>query len=110
MNKLELFAREVYNSHMRLSDSTVKELVTASKKIPAEKLKELEATASKSNESLQDLILKRKLLGEKELTKLYANSIKASFIELSTQKIDPKILAKIPERIARQYQAVLFSS
>lgn len=95
---------------MRLSDSTVKELVEATKKIPADKLKELEATAAKGKESLQDLILERKLMGEKELTQAYADSIKAEFVVLSTKKIDPKVLARIPERIARQYQAVIFSA
>ena len=95
---------------MRLSDSTVRELLNASKKVPADKLKELEAIATKKGEPLQDLLFQHKLLGEKDLTKLYADSIKAKFIELSTQKIDPKILSRIPERIARQYQAVIFGA
>lgn len=95
---------------MRLPDSTVTELVETSKKIPADKLKELTTVAVKNKESLQDLLFERKLFSEKELTKLYAATIKANFIELGGIKIDPKVLNRIPERVAKQYQAVLFEA
>lgn len=95
---------------MRLSDSTIKELLESSGKFPPAKLAELTAMAKSGREFLQDTLLKHKLLSEKELTKLYAESIKAKFIELGGKKIDPKTLSRIPERIARQYQAVLFGA
>lgn len=93
---------------MSLSDLAVKELLTSSKKLAPEKLKELEDTASKNKETLQNIVLKRKLLSEKELTKLYAESISAKYIELANLKIDPKLLKLIPEHIARRYQAIVF--
>src|SRR3990167_6164889 len=95
---------------MRLSDTTVKELVETAHKIAPNKLIELGNAAVKEKGSLQDLLLKRKLISEKELTQLYAIAIKAKFVELGTIKIDPKVLNRIPERIARQYQAVLFEA
>lgn len=93
---------------MSLSDASVKELLTTGKKLAPEKLTELVATATKNKESLQDLVLKRKLLSEKELTKLYAESIGAKYIELANLKIDPKLLKLIPEHIARRYLAIVF--
>jgi type IV pilus assembly protein PilB len=50
------------------------------------------------------------LLSERDLTKLYATAIKSPFIELGNLKINPKVLGRIPERVARQYQAVLFEA
>ncbi|MBI3984096.1 type II/IV secretion system protein, partial [Candidatus Microgenomates bacterium] len=93
---------------MTLSDASVKDLLTETHKLSAEKLSELVEAAAKSRESLQEIILKRKLLSEKELTKLYAESIKTKFVELVNLKIDPKLLALIPDHIARRYQAVVF--
>ncbi|MBI4101042.1 type II/IV secretion system protein [Candidatus Microgenomates bacterium] len=95
---------------MHLSDMTVQELLGVSQKFSPAKIKELADNAGRNKESLQDLIYKRKLLSEKELTKLYADSIKARFVELGNIKIDPKLLKRIPEHIARRYQAVLFGS
>lgn len=93
---------------MILSDATIKDLLVQSRKLTPEKANELAEAAAKSRESLQDVVLKRKLLSEKDLTELYATTIKAKFIDLTDAKVDPKLLALIPERIARRYQAVVF--
>lgn len=93
---------------MNLSDSTVKELLLASNKISADKIKELEATTAKGHQTLEELIYQHKLVSEKELTELYANSIQARFVELGNLKIDPKLISLIPEHIARRYQAIVF--
>ncbi len=93
---------------MILSDTTIKDLLVQSHKLPADKAAELAEAATKNHESLQDVVLKRKLVSEKDLTKFYAATIKAKFIELANIKVDPKLLGLIPERIARRYQAVVF--
>ncbi len=95
---------------MALSDTDIKALLARSGKLPTVKMDELVATAAKSHESLQELVLKRKLLSEQDLTKLYAESIKARFVDLSEIKIDPKLLKLIPEHIANRYQAVVFGT
>lgn len=99
----------LYNKYMHLSDGAVRELLAGSKKIKPEQLEELANFAAKHKKSLQDLLVERKLLSEKELTESYAASIKVDMVELGTTKLDKKLLARIPERIARQYQAVLFA-
>jgi type IV pilus assembly protein PilB len=97
-----------YTSRMDISDSLLKELLQKNKKISSKILTELVEQSAKHEGSLQDLVLKRKILTEKELTKLYGASINTPFVDLSEHKINPKILNKIPEQIARKYQAVLF--
>ncbi len=94
---------------MHLSDGAVRELLVGSKKINNATLAELTKFATKHKKSLQELILERKLISEKDLTKAYAASIKSDMVELGSSKLDKKILARIPERIAKQYQAVLFA-
>jgi type IV pilus assembly protein PilB len=95
---------------MHLSDATVVSILKKSSKIKPETLAEMTRTGAKAKGSLQDLILQKKLLSEAELTQLYAQEIGAQFIELGGIKIDSKTLNRIPEHIARQYQAVLFES
>ncbi len=92
---------------MRISDGELKKLLLGPGQIKESALSE--ATPKEgSGETLQTAVLKKKLLSEKELTKLYAASIDVPYVELGDIKIPRDILMKIPERIARKYQAVLF--
>lgn len=93
---------------MRITDAELKSLLTASDKIKPEVIQEAEAAHEQSGETLLQTILKRKLISESALHKLYAKSIDVPFVELKDIKIPRDILIKIPERIARKYQAVLF--
>jgi type II secretory ATPase GspE/PulE/Tfp pilus assembly ATPase PilB-like protein len=92
---------------MRISDGELKELLVDSGAIKAA---DVDAAMPKSGEkeSLLSNVLKKKLISEKDVTKLYAKSIDVPFVELGDLKIPREILLKIPERIARKYQAVLF--
>jgi type IV pilus assembly protein PilB len=100
-----------YNAgKMRISDSELKKLLADSGKIKPDALKELETAANQSKEPLLSLVTKKKILTEKELTQLYAKSIEIPFIELQGMKIPRELLMKVPERIARKYQAVLFGT
>lgn len=95
---------------MQISDSELKKLLSSSDKIKAPAMKEAETAAQQSKEPLLTTVLKKKLISEKELTQLYAQSINIPFIELSGVKIPREILMKIPERIARKYQTILFGT
>ncbi|MFI5240157.1 MAG: GspE/PulE family protein [Candidatus Saccharimonadia bacterium] len=95
---------------MRISDSELKKLLTDSKKVKPEDLDEAFKAHEQSKEPLLATIIKRKLITEKDLTELYAKSIDVPFAELSGIKVPHEILSKIPERIARKYQAVLFGA
>jgi type IV pilus assembly protein PilB len=92
---------------MRISDAIVEKLL-ADYGIAMEKISSLREEGIRSRRSLQSLVVQNKLMDETTLTKTYANYAGIPFIEVNPTSIDPKILSKIPERIARQYSAVLF--
>lgn len=70
-----------------------------------QKLKDQQKTNKKP---LQDLAISDNLISEKKLTKLYAEKIDIPYVELNPKEIKHEVLKMIPERIARQYNAVLF--
>ena len=92
---------------MRIPDAELKRLLLSSGQVKETALAETMPKEA-GGESLQTLVLKKKLISEKELTHLYAASINVPFVELSEVKIPRDILLKIPERIARKYQVVLY--
>lgn len=93
---------------MRISDTLVKELLLKGKKITAEQIKAARDAAGDEKIPLQDLVIKANLITEKDLTKLYAEDIDMPYVELDPKEIKREILKLIPERIAKQYNAVLF--
>ncbi|MBW4060995.1 type II/IV secretion system protein [Candidatus Saccharibacteria bacterium] len=94
---------------MRIADPDLKKLLIASGKVKEAALSEVMPVEG-SNDSLLGNVLKHKLMSEKDLTQLYAASLEVPFVELGDVKIPREILLKIPERIARKYQAVLFGT
>lgn len=92
---------------MRIADPELKQLLVKSGLVKAEALEELMPKEGDS-ETLLSNVLKKKLVSEKDLAKLYAKSLEMPFVELGDAKIPREILLKIPERIARKYQVVLF--
>ncbi|MGH7196787.1 MAG: GspE/PulE family protein [Candidatus Saccharimonadales bacterium] len=103
-----LFINPYNKASMRISDAALVELLKKAGKITDAELDRLRAEEKKTAKPLQDLVLRRELLSEKELTQLYAKDIGVPFIELDPKAIDHKTLKLLPERIARQYNAVLF--
>ena len=93
---------------MRISDSDLKKLLVEKGGVKTEALNKVVEATGKTEEPLVQSVVKHKLITEKELAKLYADSIYVPFTELKDHKIPHQILTKIPERIARKYQAVLF--
>ncbi|MEX0919592.1 MAG: ATPase, T2SS/T4P/T4SS family, partial [Candidatus Saccharimonadales bacterium] len=93
---------------MKLSDVAIQALIKES--IDNEVLEEAKEQADKQKKSLQDVLLDKKVISEKDLTKLYADNIGAEFISLSDINIEPPVLNLIPEHIAREYRAVLFEA
>lgn len=93
---------------MRISDTLALKLLKATHKITDEQLEALKEQAKSSKHPIQELALKNNLISEKELTKVYADEIDVPFVELNAKEIKREILRLIPERVARQYNAVLF--
>lgn len=93
---------------MRISDSLVETLLERSKKVSKEQLTALKEQKKTEKLPLQDLAFKSNLISEAELTKLYAEEIDVPYIDLNAKEIKPAVLKLLPERIARQYNAIVF--
>lgn len=93
---------------MRIADSLVQKLLKDSGKITDQQLKDLDAQEKKDKKPLQDLVIKNNILSERDLTKLYADEIEVPLVELNAKEIKKEVLKLLPERIARQYHAVVF--
>lgn len=93
---------------MRISDHLVEKLLLDSKKVSKDQLDGLRDQSKTEKKSLQDLVIKNNILSEKDLTKLYAEEADIPFVELNAKEIKREILLLVPERIAKQYQVVLF--
>jgi type IV pilus assembly protein PilB len=93
---------------MRIPDSLAENLLKKSVDINQDQLKTLHEQSNREKRPFQDVIISNSLLSEKDLTKLYAEEIEVPFIELKATEIKHEYLKLLPERIARQYKAVVF--
>lgn len=93
---------------MRIPDVTMEQMLKTAKLASDEQLTALKDEAVRVKRPLQDIVLKNGLTNEPALTKIYAETTGIPYIELSPTDIPGEVLNKIPERIARQYNAVLF--
>ncbi|HEY5442309.1 MAG TPA: GspE/PulE family protein, partial [Candidatus Saccharimonadales bacterium] len=95
---------------MRIPDSLVEKLLAKSGAVTKEQMAALREQEIRDKKPLQDLVIKNSLLSEKDLTKLYADEIEVPFVELNAREIKHDMLKALPERIARQYNAVVFDT
>lgn len=93
---------------MRILDDTLEKLLIDNTIATEEQLTPLKEEALRSSQTLQDTVLANKLLDEAALTKLYATYAEIPYVEINPQDIPSDTLSRIPERIARQYNAVIF--
>lgn len=93
---------------MRISDVTIEKLLERSGVATLEQVDVLKEEAARSRRPLQDLVVQNGLIDEKSLTKDFAKYAQIPFVEIDPAQIPRDVLNKIPERIARQYNAVLF--
>jgi type IV pilus assembly protein PilB len=93
---------------MHISDGTLEKLLTQSNRFAKEDIAALKEESVRSRRPLQVIATEKKLIDDTSLTKLFAEYANIPYIELAANEIPSDILKKIPERIARQYNAVLF--
>lgn len=95
---------------MHISDELVETLLEKSELVAKDQLAELRKKAKAEKSSLQAVVIDTNTVSEKDLTKLYAAEIDVPFIELNPKEIPKESLQLLPERIARQYKAVVFGT
>jgi type II secretory ATPase GspE/PulE/Tfp pilus assembly ATPase PilB-like protein len=93
---------------MRISDVTIEKLLERSGVATPEQIEVLKEEASRSRRPLQDLVIQNGLIDEKTLTQNFATYAQIPFVDIDPRDIPHDVLNRIPERIARQYNAVLF--
>lgn len=95
---------------MHIPDSLVEKLLLGGKTLTKDKLATLREQNNDNKQTLQDIVIRQNIISEKDLTKLYADEIEVPFIELKPKEIKADHLKLLPERIARQYNAVVFGN
>jgi len=93
---------------VKLSPDELKQLLVDNNVATREKLDEISKLADQSKEAFLDVLYQKKVLSEVEFSKLYAKAIGVEFVELDSLTIPRDILDKLPEGVAKRYQAVVF--
>lgn len=94
--------------HMHIVDGTLEKLLVKSTKISKEDIAILKEESARSHKPLQQVVLEKQLIDNASLTKLFSEYSGIPYVELDFHQIRKEVLEKIPERIARQYNAILF--
>ena len=95
---------------MRISDTTIEKILVKAGSIDETKLNELKSDAEANSKSLQDTVLHSNIVDDEKLTEMIAEYIGVPFIRINPKDISEEVLRRIPEHIARQYNAVLFAA
>lgn len=95
---------------MRISDAIVEKILLEGGQLAGEQIALLKKEQQRTHRPLQDVAINQGVITATNLTKLYADYTHFPFVELDTSKISAAVLGMIPERIARQYNAVAFDS
>lgn len=93
---------------MRISDDTIVRLMSEHDKLSDEQFLEIRKEQEKTHRPLQSLVISKELVTDKELTEFYAEYADIPFIEMNAKEVEKPVLDLIPERMARQYNAVVF--
>lgn len=93
---------------MRISDSTLETVLGRANLVTPEQLANLKEEGARSKRPLLDLVLDAHLADEKTLIKHFSEYTGIPFIEIDPRTVKADVLELIPERVARQYMAVLF--
>jgi len=93
---------------MRISDFTMEKLLVRNGNATPEQINSLKEEGLRSRLDLQETSIKNNIFTSASLAKAFSEYTQIPYIELNPNDIPTDVLNKIPERIARQYNAVLF--
>lgn len=94
---------------MKISDETVEKLLKRFELVSDERIAEIKEDAERSKQSLRKAVVESGAITDQVLTKTFAEYTGVPFVELEPKELSSELLLKIPERIARQYMAVVFA-
>jgi type IV pilus assembly protein PilB len=93
---------------MRISDITLETVLGRAKLVTPEQLATLKEEAARSKRPLQDIVIDQRLANEKQMVKAFSDYSDIPYVEVDPREVEPEVLTLIPQRVARQYMAVLF--
>lgn len=93
---------------MRISDSVIENVLSQAGLATPEQISVLKSEAERLHRPIQEMVLDRQLTDEKSLIQAYAAYSQIEYVEIDPRDVSPDILNKIPERVARQYNAVVY--
>jgi len=93
---------------MRISDTILETLLGRAKLVTPEQLTTLKEEAARSKRPLQEIIFDQRVADERTIIKAFSEYTDIPFVEVDPRSVEKKVLNLIPERVARQYMAVLF--
>ncbi len=93
---------------MRITDNTLENLLVSKKKITGEQLETIRSEAKSTGKSLQEVLISHAIVSDDEITRLYAERLGIPFVTINPKEVTKDIVSALPERIARQYMAVVF--
>jgi len=93
---------------MRISDTILETVLGRAQLVTPEQLTTLKEEAERSKRPLQDIVLDQKIADEKAIVQAFSEYTDIPYIEVDPRSVPSDVLKLIPERVARQYMAVLF--
>lgn len=93
---------------MRIADTILERLLVKKQKATKEQIDELRDEAKSTSKSLQETVLSHSIVTDDELTKYYAEQIGIPYVAINPKDVTKDIISALPERIARQYMALVF--
>src|SRR3989338_7940240 len=93
---------------MKIEEQQLKAFLLDSELVKKEDIKKAETEAKKSGKKIGDVLLAWGKINEEELARLKAYILGIPFVNLEGEKIDAKVLAVIPEPIAKKHNIVSF--
>ena len=88
------------------SGQQVEEVLVSNGMLTADKLAEAKQAADKENKPLLTYLISNKIISEEQLTKANAIVAQVPYVNLTTAKVDPKVMELLPKEIAERYMAV----
>ena len=94
--------------HMHVSEGELKEFITDSGLVAKKDIDAAAEEAKKKGASLGDILVSKGSINEDALRRIQAYVLGIPFVNLKGHHVDPKVLALIPEPIARTHNVIAY--
>lgn len=93
---------------MRIENGQLKNFILDAGLVPPDKLESAFAESQDQKIKLGDILLKKKLINDEQLRKLYSYILGIPFVDLKKEAVAAEVLQIVPEMIAKKYKVVAF--